>query len=189
MRQLCLAIAGPEDLGLTHGDIRPENMLLDSNWNLKLADIDRATKIGEDVVVMTEPFGRLLSDKDGHGEGAGSYGQAGARMDTFAIGSVLYTLLRGHEPYETEPWGPEHFVILGEKLQNQEFPPLTDSTSDAISRCRNGGYCSVTELLAEFSDGAGKDVAIVEDQQLMELRQLECQNLIKSGIVDELERY
>ena len=41
MKQLCIAAAGLETTGLCHGDIRPGNMLLDENWNLKLCDLDR----------------------------------------------------------------------------------------------------------------------------------------------------
>lgn len=108
MRQLCLAAAGLERIGLCHGDIRPANMLLDVKFNLKLCDFDRTTKTGEDIAVLTEPFGRLL--KKDEGPNAGTYGKAGVRTDTFAIGSVYYTLLRGHEPYEKESWGRDHFV-------------------------------------------------------------------------------
>lgn len=69
MRQLCLAVGGLEKIGLAHGDIRPGNMLLDADWNLKMSDFERAMNIGEEIVVLTEPFGRLLwqsrcSDRD-----------------------------------------------------------------------------------------------------------------------------
>jgi hypothetical protein len=64
-------------------------MLLDANRDLRLSDLDRGMKIGEDIAVLTEPFGRLLDQKDG--VGAGTYGKAGARTETFAIGSVYYT--------------------------------------------------------------------------------------------------
>ncbi|KIW86167.1 hypothetical protein Z517_01562 [Fonsecaea pedrosoi CBS 271.37] len=107
-------------------------MLLDSNRNLKLADMDRAVRIGEEIAVLTEPFGWLLS-KDDDGD-PGTYGLAGARTETFAVGSIYYTLLRGHEPYETESWGRDHFVTLAEKFQFRQFPPLTNSASDAIVR-------------------------------------------------------
>lgn len=51
-------------------------------------------------MVLTETYERLLDTEE---EGAaGTYGMAGARTEIFAIGSVYYTLLRGHEPYETE---------------------------------------------------------------------------------------
>ena len=52
MRQLGFAAARLEYVGLTHGDIRPANMLLDSDWNLKLSDMDRATKVGEEIAVL-----------------------------------------------------------------------------------------------------------------------------------------
>ena len=100
MRQLCLAVAGLKQIGLAHSDIRPGNMLLDADWNLKLSDFDRTLKIGEDIPVLSDPFERLLNKED-DGD-AGTYGEAGARTECFAIGSVYYTVLRGHEPYEKE---------------------------------------------------------------------------------------
>ena len=188
MRQLGLAAAGLEEHGLVHGDIRPGNMLLDSNWNLSLSDMDRAMMIGEEVAVMTEPFGRLIGKEDG--EGTGSYGNASARTETFAIGSVYYTLTRGYEPYETESWGEEHYVVLSEKFQNKEFPSLTDSATDVvISKCWNGEYHSVKDVLTEFAHNAGVDDPAVEDQEWLELRQVECKEFIKSGFVDTLQRF
>ncbi|KAJ4528175.1 hypothetical protein HRR83_000926 [Exophiala dermatitidis] len=190
MRQLCLATMGLEQVGLTHGDIRLASMLLDSNWNLKLSDLDRATRIGEDIAVITELFGRLLSKED-DGD-TGTYGKAGVRTDSFAIRSVFYTLLRGHEPYKTESWGTDHFVILGENFQQREFAPLTSSAGDAIiSKCWNGEYHSIKELVAEFPDDTEQHDLVVEEQEFTTLRHLEseCRSFIKSGLVDRLKRY
>ena len=99
MKQLYFAAAGLERVRLAHGDICPGNMLLNAKYDLVLNDLDRAMEIGDEVAVFTEPYGRLLK-KDAGAE-AGTYGKAGAWVETFAIGSVYYTLLRGHEPYET----------------------------------------------------------------------------------------
>lgn len=188
MRQLCIAAAGLERVGFCHGDIRPGNMLLDANRDLKLSDLDRGMKIGEDIEVLTEPFGRLLAE--GEGAGAGTYGKAGARTEIFSIGSVYYTLLRGHEPYETESWGKEHFVILSEKFQKKEFPLLTDSVGDTIVRkCWNGKYESVSELMMEVAGSNRQYRTVSEDREWLEMRQLECKTFAQNGFVNTLNRY
>ncbi len=188
MKQLCLAAAGLERIGLYHGDIRPGNMLLDANRDLRLSDLDRGMKMGEDIAVLTEPFGRLLDQEDG--VGAGTYGKVGARTEIFAIGSVYYTLLRGHQPYETESWGRDHFVILGKKFQKKEFPLLTDSAGDTIIRkCWNGEYQLISELLAEVAGSNRQDEPASEDREWLEMQQLECKTFVQSGWVDTLERY
>ena len=188
IRQLSFAAARLEERGLTHGDIRPANMLLNSDWNLKLSDMDRAIKVGEEIAVITEPFGRLLGKEDG--EGADSYGNAGARTERFTVGSVYYALTRGHEPYETKYWGKEHYVILSDKVQKKEFPSLTDSATDVIiSKCWNGKYHLVKDLLTKFADGAEVDKPADEGQEWLRLRQVECKEFSNSGSVDTLERY
>jgi len=188
MYQLCLAVAGLEKVGLIHGDIRPHNMLLDKYQDLKLCDLDRAGDVGKVIEVLIEPFGRLLSEYD-VGE-VGTYGKAGARTETFAIGSVYYTLLRGYEPYKTESWGGDHFVILIEKFQKREFPLLTASVHDEIIRkCWNGEYRSVTELLAEFTGSARQQDTPVADKEWLKGRRSECMKFIESGFVVTLERY
>ncbi|OAG44809.1 hypothetical protein AYO21_00770 [Fonsecaea monophora] len=129
--------------------------------------IDRAVRIGEEIAVLTEPFGRLLS-KDDDGD-PGTYGLAGARTETFALGSTYYTLLRGHEP---------------------EFPPLTNSASDAIVRkCWSGEYHSVTNLLAKFPDDGVQDNSTNETQEWLNQLESQYRAFVESGLVDRLERY
>ena len=73
---------------------------MDTNRNLRLSDLDRKIKIKENIVVLTESFGRLLNQKDG--VDADTYNKSDVRTEIFAIGSVYYILLRGHESYKTE---------------------------------------------------------------------------------------
>lgn len=100
MRQLYLAVTALKRTNLIHGDIRPRNILLDVSRNLKLSDFNREMKTEKDIVVLTEPYRRLLNAEDGGG--ADIYDIVGARIETFTIDSIYYTLLRGHEPYETK---------------------------------------------------------------------------------------
>ncbi len=73
---------------------------MDTNRNLRLSDLDRKIKIKENIVVLTESFGRLLNQKDG--VDADTYNKSDVRTEIFVIGSVYYTLLRGYESYKTE---------------------------------------------------------------------------------------
>ena len=138
--------------------------------------------------MLSEPFGRLLDRDDG--ADAGTYGKAGARTETFAIGSIYYTLLRGHEPYEIESWGEDHFFTVAEKFQRKEFPPLSDDTGDTITRkCWDGEYQQVSELLAEFGGSDGQDESGCESQGLLKRRKEECEAFIESGVVEKLDRH
>jgi hypothetical protein len=65
-----------------------------------LCNLDRVGDIEKVIEVLTKPFGRLLSEYD-IGE-VGTYGKVGARTETFTIGSIYYTLLRGYKLYKTE---------------------------------------------------------------------------------------
>ncbi|KAL2405876.1 hypothetical protein ABEF95_000606 [Exophiala dermatitidis] len=186
MKQLSLAAKSLEEIGLAHGDICPRNLLLDSKWNLKLSDFDRTVRVGDDCLPIGAPFGRLLSDEDG-GD-TGTYGEAGVRTETFAIGSTYYTLLRGHEPYETEFCGDQHFVILQEKFQRKEFPLLDTSAADLVIRkCWYGEYRSVGELSLEFP-AYGPEGSCEEHEEWLNLREMECKRFIEEGIVETLPR-
>ena len=49
MREFCSGIAWLESKQYAHGDIRPQNLLLDSKDHLKLTDFDSAGKYGSDL--------------------------------------------------------------------------------------------------------------------------------------------
>ncbi len=97
MGQICGGAAFLEREGLAHGDLRPDNILVDQKGNLRIHDLGSALAVGDFLPVGTEPFARLLIGDDD--KGAGTYCEAGAASENFAIGSILYSLTRGHYPY------------------------------------------------------------------------------------------
>ena len=63
MTELLNGVAWLKSLCLAHNDIRPLNLLLDSDDHLKLADFDNTARIDEEVDVGTAPYARLLGTK------------------------------------------------------------------------------------------------------------------------------
>lgn len=119
-----------ESLGLVHGDLRPDNLLLDIGDRLKLVDFDSAQKVGTESYGSPPPWGRLLGQETGSQKG--TWGINGPQAEQFAIGSIVYTITRGHEPYEDQERGPS----IVRRLQNMEFPELGDDFLDPIiDRC------------------------------------------------------
>lgn len=180
--ELSGAVAWLESLGLVHGDLRPENLLLDAEDHLKLVDFDCVDKIGKKSLGNPPPWARVLGSEAG--AQSGSFGINGPQTEQFAIGSLLYAMSRGHEPYaELEP-GP-HIVDM---LQDMKFPDLGHGRLDVIiDKCWKGLYDSVENLAKETAglDGAvALPSAQVLDQGYVSEMRGRCQRLVDEGLLE-----
>lgn len=183
--ELTGAAAWLESLGLVHGDLRPANLLLDCNDHLKLADFDCADIIGSRSQGSAPPWARLRGDEAGSERG--TWGENGARTEQFAIGSILYTLTRGFQPYEDQELGPEAV----QRLQRMDFPGLADDRLDAIiHRCWIDGYDTVKALAEEAASLEGAhslpQAAVLGAQYITNTRE-RCHRLLDEGLLDETE--
>ncbi|RAH87610.1 hypothetical protein BO86DRAFT_444520 [Aspergillus japonicus CBS 114.51] len=139
MNDLAEGAAFLESLNLAHGDLRPENILLDRN-RLKLSDFGCAAKVGTPYEACMAP--RMWDVR-----------LPWSSTEQFALGSLYYLINYGFEvygdrrladnPYE---YGPR----VVDLLQNMEFPklhgdPLIDTV---IDKCWHNTYVSVSELAA-----------------------------------------
>ena len=83
--------------GITHGDIKLENILLSSNYNIKLIDFGFAKRIDEGLISS-------LSGTKGYAAPecfvASSKKYSGIPSDIFSLGVVLFLLVMGFYPFE-----------------------------------------------------------------------------------------
>ncbi|KAJ5946409.1 hypothetical protein N7454_003248 [Penicillium verhagenii] len=153
MNDLAQAVAFLESLNLAHGDLRPENILLDRN-RLKLSDFDCTAKIGTNYEACMAPYGRILNSKEPDQGECGTFGFLGPRSEQFALGSIYYLINYGFEVYgdrclTKDPY--EHGPKVVELLQSMEFPTLDGNPliDDIIGKCWHNEYLTVSELAAQ----------------------------------------
>jgi serine/threonine protein kinase len=144
MNDLAQAVAFLESLNLAHGDLRPENVLLDRD-RLKLSDFDCTAEIGTDFESCMAPYGRILNTNETDQGRRGTSGFLGPRTEQFALGSLYYLINYGFEVYgdrclTEEP--KEHGPKVVDLLQNMEFPKLDGDPliDDIIDKCWHNKY-------------------------------------------------
>ena len=72
-------------------------------------------------------------------------------------------------------------------LQNMIFPPTDQSKLDIlIQKCWSGGFNSI-EALSDQMISLDSATARVMEKAAHEMRQKECRQLVKRGILDEIE--
>ncbi|KAF6815634.1 protein kinase domain-containing protein [Colletotrichum musicola] len=159
--ELCAASAWLETLGLVHGDLRPANMLLGKQDHLKLADFDSVARIGDTALGSAPPWARLRPES-----ASGGFGLYGPETEQFAIGSVVYYMTRGFEPYE----GPEQSDwpagVALDLWKRQKFPEVRpdDALEGLTLSCWRGSFASLRLLQeAAMRLSGSEDVAVAVD--------------------------
>ncbi|RAQ62930.1 hypothetical protein COH20_011393 [Aspergillus flavus] len=150
MHDLTQAVAFLESLNLAHGDLRPENILLDRN-RLKLSDFDCTAEIGTDFEACMAPYGRILNNSEPDEGQCGTSGFLGPRTEQFALGSLFYLINYGVEVYgdqclTADP--KEHGPKVVELLQNMHFPRLNSDPliDEIINKCWHNEYKTIAHL-------------------------------------------
>ena len=99
MRQLTSAIAHAHEHQIIHRDIKPQNILMDEQGNVKITDFGIATTLSATSYTKTNSvIGTVhyLSPEQARG------GIASHKSDIYALGIVLYELLTGELPFSGE---------------------------------------------------------------------------------------
>ena len=101
---VCEALQYAHEQGIVHCDIKPENLLLDKNGRVKIADFGLAKMLGADSsdagFAETQPAGTpqyMAPEQRSHPKAADH------RADIYSLGMVLYELLTGQLPNENFP--------------------------------------------------------------------------------------
>jgi len=135
-----------------HGDLRPENILLDEAEHAKLCDFGRTQKRGCKITVATYPFYRPAKRA-----------VAGPEHEQFAIGSCIYTIRTGEMPYGG--WeAPEDFRRMYDALLQGRYPPTEDDEvfGRIVSCCWGSEYETLKDVVEATETRVRKFMRSVE---------------------------
>ncbi|AST92100.1 MULTISPECIES: Stk1 family PASTA domain-containing Ser/Thr kinase [Sutcliffiella] len=99
MDQLTSAIAHAHDNGIIHRDIKPQNILIDTEGNIKVTDFGIAMALSSTTITQTNSLlgsVHYLSPEQARG------GIATKKSDVYAIGIVMFEMLTGSLPFSGE---------------------------------------------------------------------------------------
>lgn len=139
MNDLTQAVAFLESLNLAHGDLRPENIVLDRD-RLELSDFDCTAGVGADFQACMAPYGRILNGDEVNQGTRGGFGFLGPRTEQFALGSIFYFISYGFEVSGNQCLveNPRDYGIkVMDLLQDMKFPTLDGDPliDEMINKC------------------------------------------------------
>ncbi|MCJ1441314.1 MAG: hypothetical protein MMC23_001800 [Stictis urceolatum] len=145
--QVTEAAAYMHNQGIIHCDINLNNILLDSDLNLKLCDFEGIHKT---------PDGKILVDggarenvKSSLPRAHSSY--AGQETDIFALGSALYSIMTSKEPFPELDSDQDEAEIL-RRYRAADFPEVSPELGgEVIKKCWMGVWASAGLIVAEIA--------------------------------------
>lgn len=192
MTQILRAVQHAHDKGIVHRDIKPQNIILLPNGNLKVTDFGIARFSRSDTKTLTEQaIGSVhyIAPEQAKGE------YTDEKADIYSIGVVLYEMLSGKVPFEADSAVSVALMQVNsnaEKLTkiNPDIPlGLEQICFHAMQKNPADRYQSATEMLLDIEEivkDPNKTFNYVNNEVIKEVSQ-EIEPIVDEEEYDESE--
>ncbi|HUU37989.1 MAG TPA: protein kinase, partial [Candidatus Desulfaltia sp.] len=151
--QVCAGLGEAHRLGVTHRDLKPQNIMIDEEGKARIMDFGIARS--RETRGMTEE-GLIIGTPDYMSPEQVEGGEAEPRSDVYSLGVVLYEMVTGRVPFE----GKTALSIAFKHKTEAPLDPrkindrLSDEFSSVILKClekeKEKRYQTAEELLADL---------------------------------------
>jgi serine/threonine protein kinase len=163
-RTVCGAVAYAHRNGIVHRDLKPANILVTAEGTVKLLDFGIAKilrPLEDQTVYMTRSGLHLMTPEYASPEQVRGE-MITAATDVYSLGTILYELLTGHQPYrmrsrvfhevvrvicEESPTRPSTAVGLPGEVEGPDRKPIT-VTPEIVGRLRDASPAELRRQLA-----------------------------------------
>jgi len=131
-RQVCLGLENTHRAGYVHADLKPQNILVGENLDVKLIDFGFAAPIGSKLSSYKGTFGYIAPEQAG--------GRLSEKTDVFNLGAALYWVLTGQNLPSITPGRNERMGFV--PAEQVSIPPpsrlndkVPEEMSDMVLKC------------------------------------------------------
>jgi len=116
--KVCDALDYIHTHGVVHRDMKPENIMVDADDNIKLIDFGIAANEGSRRLTFAK-LSNVMGTPDYISPEQVKGKRGDARSDIYSVGAMLYEMLTGKVPFT----GNNAFLIMNDRLLNSPVPP------------------------------------------------------------------
>jgi serine/threonine protein kinase len=163
MIQICDALEEAHAKGLVHRDLKPSNIMVERRKNgehVKLLDFGLAKKIDRpstDRISWADHFygtPEYMAPEQWDSE---TFGEVGPQTDIYALGVMMFELLKGELPFEARDatrWMYKHMNEAPPRLLHVAFDRVVQK---CMAKSQGERYANVAELRADIEKAARDD--------------------------------
>ena len=168
--QLCTALQHAHSQGVVHRDLKPSNVMIDSSKNVRILDFGIAKLLSDQFGTLTRTNTAIgtpmyMSPEQVRAD------ETDERTDIFGLGLLLYMMLTGRAPFDTD-----QIVVSFQQRLNDEPPPhlrlyvgeteTAHALNDIVRKALKSDPDQRYQNMMEFREAL---VALLTDQELRQI--------------------